>query len=314
MTPCLEFSEMDTVEFTLGETCDGPTGRRDVQPMRVEFGAMSHRGRVRPNNEDHYLVWRSPAAPAPLLTNLPDGFLPLNNDVSYGIAVADGIGGAAFGEVASMLAVRTAWELGLGQVEPRTTSEHDAAGEGMERLESSFRSIHDKLLQRGASDASLLGMGTTLTAAYTAGRELFIGHVGDSRAYLVRQGAIRCLTRDHTLRRELIDAGIVRANSEEARAVRNVLTSRLGGIDADLRVDTVRVPILDGDCLVLCTDGLTDLLSDTEISQILRMHADSKAASAELVDLALRRGARDNVTVVVARFTIPPASPTSRCD
>jgi protein phosphatase len=298
---------MDTVEFTLGESSETQTGRESVQPMHVEFGAISHRGRVRPNNEDHYLVWRGPAGPAPLLTNLPDGFLPPSEDATYGMVVADGIGGAAFGEVASRLAVSSAWELGLGQVGARATSEPISDDDGIGRLESSFRSIHHKLLEHGESDASLLGMGTTLTAAYIAGRDLFIGHVGDSRAYLVRQGAIRCLTRDHTLRRELIDAGVIRTGSDEARAVRNVLTSRLGGLDGAVRVDTQHVELMDGDYVVLCTDGLTDLLNDAEISQILRMHVDLTDACARLVDLALQRGGRDNVTVVVARFSTPPA-------
>jgi len=307
----VDVSEMDTVELFPDDTRDQSRDSRTAQPVRVEFGAISHRGRVRPNNEDHYLVWRGPSSPAPLLTNLPSDVLPATDDVAYGMAVADGIGGAAFGEVASMLAVRTAWDLGFGQLGENVPRANAGFADWKSSLDSTFNAIHRKLLERSESDSSLLGMGTTLTAAYTIGRDAFIGHVGDSRAYLIRQGTIRRLTRDHTLRQELIDAGVVRARSAEARSVRNVLTNRLGGLEPSLRVDTRHLRLLDGDCLLLCSDGLTDLLDDDELSQALQVSADASAACRVLVDLALERGGRDNATVVVARFAIPTTGGSS---
>jgi serine/threonine protein phosphatase PrpC len=305
MTYFVDVSEMDTVELFPEDTSDLPSDSRTAQPVRVEFGAISHRGRVRPNNEDHYLVWRGPSSPAPLLTNLPADVLPATEESAYGMVVADGIGGAAFGEVASMLAVRTAWDLGVGQLGANVPQRDAGIADWKAGLDSTFHAIHQKLLERSESDSSLLGMGTTLTAAYSIGRDAFIGHVGDSRAYLIRRGSIRRLTRDHTLRQELIDAGVVRPRSDEVRSVRNVLTNRLGGFEASVRVDTRHIRLSDGDCLLLCSDGLTDLLDDDELEVQLRKSVDPSAACRTLVDLALERGGRDNATVVVARYAIP---------
>jgi len=129
--------------------------------------------------------------------------------------------------------------------------------------------------------------------------------VGDSRAYLFRHGSIERLTRDYTLRQMMVDAGVFAANSKESRAVRNALTSRLGGGVHSVQVDTRHVHVVDGDCLMLCSDGPTDRVRDDEISRILATHTAADTACRALVDLALERGGQDNVTVVIARYSVP---------
>ena len=144
-------------------------------------------------------------------------------------------------------------------------------------------------------------MGTTLTAAYTVGPEAFIGHVGDSRAYLYHAGQLTQVTRDHTLAQDCVDAGM----PVPSRSWHHRLTNCLGANDAPLRVEFHHLSLADDDQLLLCTDGLTDMVSDEEIAHHLGRDAHPHEIASALVDRALEGGGRDNVTAVVARYRIP---------
>jgi protein phosphatase len=273
-------------------------------PVRVTFGALSHSGLVRSNNEDHYMVVERRRTRSVLLTNLPEGFLPSADATAYVLAVADGIGGAAFGELASMLALRSGWEQSPGAIKWAWIINDREIEDLKEYLELVFRRIDQALLERARTQPECAGMGTTLTGAYTVGPDAFIAHVGDSRAYLFHEGQLTQLTRDHTAAQECLEMGLpVPSQSWHHR-----LTNCLGGSEHELWVDFHHLRLADGDQLLLCTDGLSDLVSVKEIASILGRDIQPQETTQALVDLALERGGKDNVTVVLARYAMGAAS------
>ena len=147
-------------------------------------------------------------------------------------------------------------------------------------------------------------MGTTMTASVTFGLDAIVAHVGDSRAYLLRDGMLERLTRDHTMAQQMVDTGVIPSVSHASRLMQHMLVNCLGGNRDEVEVDVSRVQLDDGDRLLLCTDGLTDMVSETEITQILNSRPAPQDACHALVDLALDHGGKDNVTVVLARFMI----------
>ncbi len=234
-------------------------------PVRVTFGALSHPGLVRQNNEDHYLVIERRRTRAVLLTNLPAGALRPGDDVGYVLAVADGLGGAAFGELASALALSSAWDQSPGALKWTWIVTDREVADLKERVDVVFRRIDEALRERARQDPACAGMGTTLTGAYTVGPEAFVAHVGDSRAYLYRAGRLARLTRDHTMEQAARDAGLPVAE----RSWHHTLTNCLGGGGKEALVEFHHVRLADGDRLLLCTDGLSDMVPDDEIAAVL---------------------------------------------
>jgi protein phosphatase len=223
-------------------------------------------GRQRQANEDSYF------ARAPLF------------------AVADGMGGAQAGEVASRIAARA--------FERRRNVSDDEPAEGQleEIAQQANREIH-KLAQE---DSSRAGMGTTLTAALLRDDEVAFGHVGDSRAYLLRGGELKRLTKDHSLVEELRRQGRLTEEQAEEHPQRSIITRALGP-EPNVNVDTMTFPARDGDIFLLCSDGLTTMVSDEEIRQILVSSGTLRAAVNKLVEAANRGGGRDNITAVAFR-------------
>jgi protein phosphatase len=168
--------------------------------------------------------------------------------------------------------------------------------------------VNAALLQQAAAHASLNGMSTTLTAAITHGNYLIVGHVGDSRAYLLHQGRLKRLTKDHTLAQRLIDDGVHAPDDPLVLELRNILMQSLGSAESDCRPEVHEYSIADSDQLLLCTDGLTDMVDDEVIEAVLLEGTSAKVVCRSLVDAALSNGGRDNITVIVARFSIPPIS------
>ena len=274
--------------------------------IEVDIAGLTHTGHVRTNNEDHYLVVRIARSLKTMMTNLIDGSLPENfEEVAYGMLVADGMGGYAAGEVASSLALVKLIELAVETPDwVMRMHERENADTVMRRMTERFRIIDSAMRVQAESDPSLVGMGTTLTVVVSLGAELFVGHLGDSRAYLFRNKRLHQLTRDNTLAQELIDAGIARAEDTATQAMRHVLTSALAaGDQADPQVQ--RFHLSDGDQILLCTDGLTGMVRDETIATILNDAPSAAAACQSLIDLALAAGGSDNATVVLARYRFP---------
>jgi serine/threonine protein phosphatase PrpC len=272
---------------------------------RVTFGGLSHPGRVRDNNEDHFLIARIARTLDLVETNLPEEEVPGRfEECGYAMVVADGMGGMAAGEVASRLALKAGVHLVLNDLQWGLQIDDGKARELTAKMIRHFRTVNAALAEHARGDSALEGMGTTLTLAYSVGPDLFLVHVGDSRAYLFRGGRLTQLTRDQTLAQMLADAGEISVEELASHKFRHVLTSAVGGA-GEMAVETRQLRLRDGDCLLLCSDGLSDLVSDAAIAEVLAGTEDPRQACRELVDRALEAGGRDNVTVVLAQYALP---------
>jgi PPM family protein phosphatase len=310
--------ELDTAEYEyLVSTSARDTGqpRPESTTVRADFGAVSHAGKVRPKNEDHFLVFRLRRDREAMLTNIPADQLPEHTgEAGYSMIVADGMGGMAAGEVASRLAITTALKLVHRSPKWGFRINQKEAREFFERINCYLREIDRTLTERAYADPRLFGMGTTLTAAFSTGVDLFIIHLGDSRAYLYRNGELQRLTRDHTLAQAMADAGYIAPEDVRRHRRRNTLTNYLGGRHGRVKADLRWLRLADGDRLLLCTDGLTEMVDDRSIARILRERDRPGEAAQALLDEALEQGGKDNVTVIVARYEVPGPSAASAQD
>ena len=274
--------------------------------IKVRFGAVSDAGSVRQRNEDHYTVARVRRTLNVLAHNLPKEEMPefLGED-AYAMVVADGMGGMNAGDVASMLAISTGVKLADKSVKWGFKINEKEARELLARMSAYFREIDRRITRKSESDRRLFGMGTTMTLAYSVGIHLFIIHVGDSRAYLYRQGQLLQLTRDHTVAQALADAGEIKQQDVRKHARRNTLTNYLGGHRGKVKADVRWLQLEDGDRVMLCSDGLSDMVEDRAIAGCLSENPEPDAAAIALTQMALRNGGKDNITVVVAQYTIP---------
>ena len=227
--------------------------------MKVLAGFATDIGRVRQGNEDCYLV------ETPLF------------------AVADGMGGHRGGEVASHLALDTVEAMHL-------------RGEGT--LGDQVREANRAVFKRSGEDRNVAGMGTTLTAALVQGDGLHLAHVGDSRAYLFRAGSLRQLTEDHTLVDRMVKAGEITRAEAEVHPHRNVVTRALG-TEPEIAVDEQSVALMGGDRILLCSDGLTGMVTEDQIQAILETTDEPQQAADRLIRAANRAGGIDNITAVV---------------
>jgi protein phosphatase len=270
----------------------------------VEFGAWSRRGPSRSVNDDHYLVLRLGRHQETLMTSLPAADVPQRFDeYGYGMVIADGMGAA--GEPASRLAITTLVRLAIefGRWHLRVTE--PIAHEVVDRAERFYRSVDATLLQ--ASYNGDAGLRTTLSAVFSAGDELFFAHVGHSRAYLFRDDQLTQLTRDHTLAEERPGKALILEVSNGAQDQHHIVTKTLGSGGAGrLRLDIERCGLLDGDRVLLCTNGLTDVITDAGIAGELRAHSTPEDQSRALVDLAAELGGTDDVTALIAHYRIGP--------
>ena len=234
------------------------------------YAVASDTGRRRRRNEDNYVV-------APPL-----------------FAVADGMGGAQAGEVASKLAA-SALEGGLP---------HELGG--LERVTALIQEANRRIFDRASSDPTASGMGTTMTVALVEGMSVVIGHVGDSRAYLVRGDSMEQLTDDHSLVNELVKSGKLSEEEAHIHPQRSVIT-RAVGTDPDVDVDAFTIEAEDGDVFLICSDGLTDMVEDVDILDLVdRNRGDLEKAVRALVQFANKEGGEDNITAVA--FSIAAGS------
>jgi serine/threonine protein phosphatase PrpC len=287
-------------------TEDFPVAGRPGRPrVRIEFGGLTHPGKVRANNEDHFLIARLCKSMQVCKSSLSDeGSTLFSEEEGYLMVVADGLGGAAAGERASALAVTSVeafmlntlqWFLHLDEKE-----EHELFRELREGLERADRTV----LARARANPELVGMGSTLTMAYSIATDLYIAHVGDSRAYLYHDGELARLTTDHTLVQLLIEGGALSPEDAKKHKRRNVVTNVVGGPSQGVHAELNKLSIADGDVLLLCTDGLTEVVEDEKIQEVLALFPNAQETCRQLVELALSRGGPDNVTAVTACYGV----------
>lgn len=260
-------------------------------PIRLQVFGRTDVGQIREHNEDNFLVAN--------LTSGQRGIEEANQNPEVGpggfvLGVCDGMGGAAAGEVASQFAVDLIYEQ-LTQDGP--PSERD---ELARRLVRAIEYAGSYIFQEARADRSRRGMGTTATVAALLDRRLFVGQVGDSRAYLLRQGKLVQLTRDQSLANQLIEAGQLTEEEAETFEHNNIILQALGTAET-VQVDLTYLDLCRDDVLLLCSDGLSGMIKNEEILATLLRHQDLSAACRELTDKANAAGGHDNITVVLAR-------------
>ncbi len=297
---------------SIADTRPIPVAPRPAVTLEVDVAALSDRGRVRENNEDAYAVFRMGRFLERVESNIPEDDLPSRRDVAgHLLIVADGLGGHEAGDVASRTALITAlqqimasprWAL---QLDDPTTREAEIRAL-QERVRGYLLRVHATLHRAAEADKRLAGMGTTLTGLYAIGSDAFVMHVGDSKAFRLRGAELRQMTHDHTVAQEYADRGMIAQEDVASHRLQHVLTRAIGGPGEELAADMHHFALQPDDRWLLCSDGLTDMASPAEIGQVMRAHPDSAGAARALVDLALERGGRDNVTVVVAGFRAAP--------
>jgi serine/threonine protein phosphatase PrpC len=275
--------------------------------VQVDLAALSHQGKVRENNEDHYLISRAERSLETVMTNLPQGLLPPRfAEVGYGMLVADGMGGHEAGEIASRLAITTFVNLILNSPEWYMRVGKAEAEKVMERISERYRIVDETVREKANSDPTLTGMGTTMTLACSFGPILVLAHIGDSRVYLCRTGQCHQVTRDHTMAQGLVELGILHPEQAAGHRLKHSLTRVLGTGQSLGEAEVQQLTLADEDRVLLCTDGLTDMVPLQTIGAIMADAKTSAEACQRLVDAALDNGGRDNVTVVLARYRLPP--------
>lgn len=276
----------------------------------MELGAATHVGKVRERNEDGYLVCRLGRYLERVSSSLPESELPPRSEESGVIMiVADGMGGMAAGEVASQTALSTLvrlilaapkWSLKLAGIENRETEIEELWGRAREFVSA----VHAAVRRQADADPSLSGMGTTLTAAYSLGADVFVTHVGDSCAYLCRDGRVEKITRDHTMAQSFVEMGLLKESEAQTHRMRHVLTRAVGGPEEQLDADLHALELAAGDRLLLCSDGLTNHVDPEEMAEVLSAAGSSQQACDRLLELALDYGGSDNITAIVASYSV----------
>jgi serine/threonine protein phosphatase PrpC len=270
--------------------------------MDVDLSAISHPGLVKEANEDSYLVIRFGRTLESVSTNLDESLLEQSYSFTgYGVFVADGMAAMTSGDLSSRKALAHLVDLILNTSDwtLALTQERDVQTV-LKRMTQRFLQIDEILREEAKRHPALAGMGTTLTVAGLVGSDLVIGHVGDSRAYLLRGTDLQQLTTDHTLAQALIDAGVANRDDPATRSMRHVLTAAIGSMGEQIHPQIESFKLETGDRILLCSDGLTEMVNDKTITQVLSETTSSRNACQTLVDLALAAGGVDNITVVVA--------------
>jgi protein phosphatase len=279
-----------------------PAASFSAGPFVVRTHGLTHPGQVRPVNEDQFLVATLTKALQVQHTSLPQSRVQYGDERSYLFVVADGMGGHQAGEQASALAVDLLERFVLNTFK---WFFHLKGAEGQNVLTEFHAALHQtdaRICKEAAEHPRLWGMGTTLTTAYSYGANLFVVHVGDSRCYLLRDGMLRQLTHDHTLVQEMVRRGHLKPEEAAAHQWRHVITNVVGGTEPGVQPEVHKVGLQAGDVLLLCSDGLTEMVPDAQILAVLQAEAEPPRACERLVALANEAGGRDNITVIVARY------------
>src|SRR5437667_2023605 len=270
-------------------------GRSSSKPIKVEVFAKTDLGKTRDHNEDRFLVADLSRREASLQPAVRTHVIGERGSL---FVVADGMGGAAAGELASQMATDTIYQqmVRVWGAEPETTLQRFAF-----RLKEAVEVANEHIHGYAATHPEVRGMGTTTTAVGVLGDHFFLSQVGDSRAYLIRNGAAVQLTKDQSLMQRLVEAGEL-TEEEAARSERRNIILQALGPDAKVKVDLTHQELRRGDVLVLCSDGLSGQVKREEIAEIAGNATDLAGAAERLIGLANERGGPDNITVIIARF------------
>lgn len=286
------------------EPQDIPTAKQADSrlPLSVNSFGLTDPGKVRTNNEDQFLIAVLLKALRVEQTSLPQPRVQHSSDRSYLFVVADGMSGHSGGEQASALAMDSVETFILETFMWFTQFKGQDRDQVLADFQKALKQADARVLAEGVERPELRGMGTTLTLAYSLNDVLFVAHVGASRCYLCRQEVLFRLTHDHTMVQDMIQTGLLQAEEADQHQWRHVITNIIGSNTDSVKVELHKLHLEVGDRMLLCSDGLTDMLRKEEISRILQTEAQPEYACRELVARANEAGGKDNITVVVAHF------------
>jgi PPM family protein phosphatase len=268
-------------------------------PFVVAGFGLTDRGQRRDTNEDCFAVAEMARALRIHHTNLPQSKTNVSPNRAYVYLIADGMGGHEAGEVASGLSVTTIEDFLLNTLKRFSNLQAGEEQGALLALQDALREADYRIFEETAKHPEWSGMGTTLTMAFAVNWRLFVAHAGDSRCYLYSSGKLQQLTEDHSMRTEFARRGLTVA----AHRWRNVVTNILGGPKPGVEVELHNLELHPGDTVLLCSDGLTEMVPEEQITAVLEQASDPQQACELLVAEANRQGGRDNITVIVARVS-----------
>ena len=289
--------ERDATPVTEAAGSSGPP-----QTLTVKAFGITDTGKVRTNNEDQFLIAELTKAMRVWQTSLPEPRLQIGEERAHLFLVADGMGGQRAGECASALAVVAIEQFTLNTFKWFFGADRADAKRALAQFQSALSQADVRILEEAAGNPELRGMGTTVTMAFHLGAQLCVVHVGDSRAYVYREGELHQLTHDHTLMADLVRRGAVRPDEVAGHRLRHVITNVVGGSEPGVEVEAHALEVQAGDRLLLCSDGLTEMVTNEVIAAALEADPEPEDAARRLLAQANDGGGRDNITVVVVRF------------
>lgn len=275
---------------------------RTESPTAVRSFGITERGRVRTSNEDQFLIAELTKTLRISQTSLSEPLAEHSAEQGHVFLVADGMGGHAAGEKASALAVAAVEQFTLNQLKWFFKPDGPDAQRVLADFQAALRQADSRIMEAQAQHPELKGMGTTLTMAYQLNWQLCVLHVGDSRAYVYRDGDLHQLTQDHTITAQLVRMGQLNAEEAERHRLRKVITNVVGGDQAGIQVEAQTLELKPADRILLCSDGLTEMVSNDEMAAVLDALDAPELACRTLVERANDAGGRDNITVVIAAF------------
>lgn len=300
---------MDSSSKALGASSADTVVFGPRPPFTVNGFGLSDRGRKRDSNEDHFAVAELVRSLRVQHTSLAQLGTSLSAHRGYVLMIADGVGGGNAGEVASGLSVATIEDFMLNTLKRFSNLQAGEEQGALRALQEALCEADARIFEETDEHPEWRGMGTTLTMAFAVNWRLFVAHAGDSRCYLFSGGRLQQLTQDHTMTADMARRGLLPPEKIAGHPWRHVVTNALGGSEPGVQVELHSLDLHPDDMLLLCSDGLTEMMSDDEITTVLQAEHNSQSACERLIAEANLRGGKDNITVIVAR--VGPSVPTA---
>jgi PPM family protein phosphatase len=268
----------------------------------VRSFALTDAGKVRPANEDHFVIVEMARTMSVRQTSVPQAKVQYSSHRGHLFIVADGMGGHPAGEVASALGVVTVEGFVLNTLKRFFRLQLPEEQNVMKEFQHAILQADARIFEEAKQHPEMLGMGTTLTMAFAVDWRLLVAHAGDSRCYLLSQGELHQLTLDHTRVAEMVRLGELSPAQAAHHPKRNVITNVLGGHEPGVHVEMHKLDLEPADVVLLCSDGLSNMVTDAQIAAILAEEQEPQRACERLVAEANEGGGKDNITAIVARF------------
>ena len=272
------------------------------RPLTVKAFGITDKGKVRTTNEDQFLIAELTKAMRVWQTSLPEPKVQAGEEHAHLFLVADGMGGHRAGERASALAVVAIEQFTLNTFKWFFGSSDTEAQKVLAQFQSALSQADARILEESAEHPELSGMGTTVTMAFHLGAQLCVVHVGDSRAYVYRDRELHQLTQDHTVTGDMVRSGSLRPDEVAGHHLRHVITNVVGGQELGVTVEARAFEVQAGDRLLLCSDGLTEMVTNEAIAATLDAEPAPEVAATKLLAQANDGGALDNITLLIVRF------------